>query len=122
MKDKKLEKLLKLIAQGSDLNEADLSGMDFSGENLRGADFSGARLVGCDFRNANCSCANFESCDLTGSNFEGTDVRYANFNEAKIGSTIFENKDLFKVTKIHQEPLEGGKVAKSKKKPAKQPT
>jgi len=73
---------------GANLNSTNLTKSDLSGINLRRADLSRARLTRTNLTQSNLLEAKFIKADLTGTNF----------SQAVVGSTVFVNSELGKVT------------------------
>jgi len=104
----------KLVLQGRNLGNIDLSGLDLSGADLSGADLSGANLsqIRLDFANlsgadlsyaslyqANLSGASLYRADLSGADLveaylSGADLRNANLNSANLVLAYLSKVDL----------------------------
>ena len=93
------ETVVKAIASGANLSDADLSGANLRDANLRDAnlrdaDLSGANLRGADLRGANLRDADLSDADLSGANLRdanlsGADLRDANLRGADLSGAKF---------------------------------
>jgi uncharacterized protein YjbI with pentapeptide repeats len=86
--DTLLDALQTAVAQGVNLNDAELSNQNFAGANL-----AGALLRDADLRNTNFNGANLMNSDLQGANLDyaqmiGTNLQNANLTGAKTQSMV----------------------------------
>ena len=84
---------------GSDLSQADLSGIDlrkagFGGTDLRGAQITEADLDHADLRGANLSQANLSGTDLSNSDMHGVIAATANFSSVDLCDSDLSGADL----------------------------
>jgi len=69
--------------QGANLRGANLEDANLRGANLRGANLRGANLQGANLRGANLWDANLQGANLWDANLWGANLRYANLEDAK---------------------------------------
>ena len=100
----------KLMIQGIDLEQSNLTGADFSNAdlsiakkekfvlpsnltrvNLKNANFSNANLSGVNFEGAYLKNVNFSGANLTDANLKDASLKGANFEEAKLDGTLLSN-------------------------------
>jgi len=100
----------KLMLQGIDLEQSNLTGANFSNAdlsiakkekfdlpsnltrvNLKNANFSNANLSGVNFEGAYLKNVNFSGANLTNANLKDASLKGANFEEAKLDGTILSN-------------------------------
>jgi len=110
--DPRVARVRELVAAGTSLAQADLSGITLAGRDLatdgvhdfRGADLRGARFVhadlagarfseadlsGASFQNVNLSGADFRRCAGRGTTFADVNLAYASFDESDLRGSLF---------------------------------
>ena len=69
-----------VVAPGTDMSDADLSGRDLSNADLSGVTFKNATLIGTNFNGSSLIGANFTGTSLNNADFSGVDLTDADFS------------------------------------------
>jgi uncharacterized protein YjbI with pentapeptide repeats len=86
--------VLKALASGADLRDANLNGADLNGAYLNGADLNGADLNGAYLGDANLNGADLGGAYLNGADLNGADLNGAYLNGADLGDADLGGADL----------------------------
>jgi len=82
--------------KGANLISTNLEGADLEDANLKGADLTVANLSGADLDSANLSGATLSYANLRDVNFANVDATCSDFSEAVLGSSAFNEANLYK--------------------------